>query len=474
MPGIRTPPAEAAEPTTLLQSFFNVRRKEIAPVVVAAFFFFCVMTALMVLRPARDALGIERGIESVRWLFFGTALATLAVNPVFGWLVARLRRMQFISTTYAAFGCSLLVFWALLVFAPKSVGAASGQVFYVWFSVFNLFATMVVWALLTDRFSLDQSKRFFALVAVGGTLGAVFGPWLSLQLAEIWGTATLLLVATAFLALGVLSAWALVRHQPDLAPIGAVSADEHVGRADDTARIGGSAWAGLRAAISSPYLLGISAYVVTLAIMTTFIYFTRLQMVAAVGEGLDERTALLASIDLWTQVAVLVLQVVLAGHVIRRLGVSLALALLPLTMALGFLGLAIHGSFLLLVLLEAASRAVQRGVMRPARETLYTVLGREDKYKAKAFIDTFMYRAGDVVGAQAEGLLGRMGMGLVAMTSIVVPLAFAWGVLGIWLGRAQAKRAHPSTAATAPSPSQDHVPPGIPFHERLTGTSYPT
>ena len=191
----------------------------------------------------------------------------------------------------------------------------------------------------------------------------------------------------------------------------------------------------------SRYLLGIATYVVILAVMATFIYFTRLQMVAALGDDLDLRTTWFARIDLITQVTTLVLQGIVAGHLMRRLGVPLTLALLPATVALGFIGLAIVGSLAALIVFEASFRAVQRAIMRPARETLYTVVRREDKYKSKAFIDTFVYRGGDVVGAQVEGLLGRLGMGLTALASVVVPLAIAWAALGIWLGRAQQRQA---------------------------------
>ncbi|MBE2321365.1 MFS transporter, partial [Solirubrobacter sp. CPCC 204708] len=183
----------------LLRNTFNVRRDEVAPVLIAALFFFFILTALMLLRPARDALGMQRGIEAIRWLFIGTAVATLLVNPIFGWMVSRFQRLRFISATYAFFAVSLVGFWGLMMFAPSAIGQRSGQVFYVWFSVFNLFVTMVFWALLADRFSSEQGKRFFALIAVGGTLGAIFGPWLSSKLAKPLGTPTLLLVAAFFL-----------------------------------------------------------------------------------------------------------------------------------------------------------------------------------------------------------------------------------------------------------------------------------
>jgi ATP:ADP antiporter, AAA family len=412
-------------------------------VLTAAAFFFCVLTALMVLRPAREALGMQRGIDAVRWLFIGTAVVTLLVNPVFGLLVSRFRRLQFIAATYGFFAATLVGFYLLLVAAPEAVGVTSGMAFYVWFSVFNLFVTMLFWALMADRFSLEQGKRFFPLIAVGGTSGAIFGPWLASMLARPLGTPALLLVATAFLLLAVAAAWRVARTQPrpdnhgpgpGLDPEAPPAVSEH-------AIIGGSAWEGFRAVLRSRYLLGIAGYALVLAVMATFIYFTRLQMVAELGQDLDLRTTWFARIDLFTQAATLLLQAVVAGHLMRRLGVPLTLALLPLTVALGFIGLALVTSLVTLIVFEATFRAVQRAIMRPARETLYTVVRREDKYKAKAFIDTFIYRAGDVVGAQTEGLLGRLGMGLAALASVAVPLAIAWAALGIWLGRTQRRLA---------------------------------
>ncbi|HEX5577092.1 MAG TPA: MFS transporter, partial [Gemmatimonadaceae bacterium] len=185
--------------TSMLKHFTQVRREEVASVIASGLAFFFILTALMVLRPARDALGMERGIEAIRWLFAGTAVITLAVNPVFSLLVSRFRRLVFINATYLFFTASLLGFYALLVMAPAAIGETSGMVFFVWFSVFNLFSTMVFWGLMADRFALEQSKRLFGVIAVGGTLGAIAGPWLSSQLAKPLGTAGLLPVAAGLL-----------------------------------------------------------------------------------------------------------------------------------------------------------------------------------------------------------------------------------------------------------------------------------
>lgn len=437
--------------TSLLQRFVNVRREEVAPILASALFFFCILTALMVVRPAREALGVEQGIDTVRWLFIGTAVVTLMVNPIFGWMVSRFPRLQFISATYIFFAISLAVFYCLLVFAPEAIGNTSGRIFYVWFSVFNLFVTMVFWALMVDRFSLEQSKRLFAVIAVGGTVGAIFGPWLASMLAEPFGTHSLLLVAVCFLLAAVGMAWVIAKLQPERAKMRSADDPEAPPAVDERSVIGGSAWEGFRAAVKSPYLLGISVYVLILAVIATFMYFTRLQMVASVGDDLDMQTTLFARIDLYTQIATLFLQAVVAGHIMKRLGVSVALAMLPITVVLGFIGLALVASFTLFVIFDATFRAIQRAIMRPGRETLFTVVPREDKYKSKAFIDTFVYRTGDVVGAQTEGVLIGLGIGLMALTMVAVPVAIGWTALGIWLARNQRRRAQTA-------PPQPHAP----------------
>jgi AAA family ATP:ADP antiporter len=414
----------------VLQRFLNVRQDEVAPLLAATFFFFCVLTAGQVLRPARDAIGMGGGLDSIRWLFIGTAVVTLAVNPMFGFLVSRFRRLVFIAVTYAFFAISLVGFYALIALAPSAIGEVSGRVFYVWFSVFNVFSTMVFWALMADRFTLEQSKRLFGAIAVGGTLGAIAGPALAGALAQPLGTPALLLVSAAFLIAAVIAAWLVTRFQPEH---GHASAAADV----DKTVIGGSAWEGIRAVFRSRYLLGISAYVLIMTIIATYIYFTRLSMVDALGLARDQQTAVFARIDLLAQTSTLVLQALVFGHLVKRVGVAVALTLLPIVVVLGFVGLALVGSIAALIALEAGFRATQRAIARPSRETLFTVVSREDKYKSKAFTDTFVYRGGDVLGAWTEGLLGRLGFAFVGLASVAVPLAILWGVLGLWLGRTQ-------------------------------------
>jgi AAA family ATP:ADP antiporter len=378
--------------TAFLHRFTNIRRDEVPPVLAASLFFFCVLTALMVLRPARESIGMQSGLDAVRWLFVGTAVVTFLVNPPFGWLVSRFRRFYFIAATYLFFAASLGVFYGIIVLAPQAVGDVTGRVFYVWFSVFNLFSTMVFWALMADCFSYDQSKRLFAFIAAGGTLGAIFGPFLATRIAEPFGTQSLFLVAVAFLCFAVMCAGMLSRIQSRRAPAQAAAAGAGAAASNERAIIGGNPLQGFLAVGRSPYLMGIAAYLVIIAIVGTLLYFTRLAMVAERGGDLDSQTTLFAQIDLITQSTTLVLQLLVSGHLMRRLGVPLTLAIYPVTVALGTIGLVIAGSLAALVIFQAAFSAIQRAVMRPARETLFTVVSREDKYKSKAVIDTFAWR----------------------------------------------------------------------------------
>ena len=435
--------------TALLQRFFNVRQGEVAPLLMSAFYFCCVLIAIGVMRPARDAIGMSRGLDEVRVLFIGTALVTLAVNPMFGWLVSRFRRLVFIAVTYLFFAASLVGFYLLIEMAPGAVGEVSGRVFYVWYSVFNLFATMVFWALMADRYSLEQSRRLFGAIAVGGTVGAIVGPWLASQLARPLGAPALLLVSAMFLCLGVVAAWLVTRLQPAVRTE-AASASASV----DRTVIGGSAWKGVGRVLQSRYLSGISLYVLLMTVVATFIYFTRLQMVAALGDDTDTRATALAWIDTITQSATLVVQLLVTGHLMKRFGVAVALTLLPVVASLGFIGLAIASSFAMLIVFDAFFRAIQRAITRPARETLFTVVSREDKYKSKAVTDTFVYRGGDLLGAWIPVWLGPLGLGLLGLAAAVVPLAAVWGLLGMWLGRQQgsmlpADRASESASAPA-------------------------
>lgn len=422
-----------------LRAVLGIERGEVRPVATAAVLFFCILSAFTVLRPVRDALGLDLGLEGLRSLFFATALVSLLINPVFGWLVSRLGRAALVLAAFAFLIVSLIGFWLFFTLMPSQAAPIASQVFYVWHGSFSLFATMLFWALVSDRFDAEQGLRLFGPISVGGTLGAMVGPWLTSFLAQELGAPQLLLLAAAFLALALPAALGLA--SPSSPSARNAPASPHSTAPLDGAPVGGSAWAGAGALFRSPYLGGVAAYVLMTALLGALIYFTRLEMVSEAAAGLDARASMLGGIDLWTQACVLVVQLTLTGRLVMRLGLGATLAILPLTTALGFLGLAVFGSIAALIFLEASNSAVQRGVARPAREALFTVIGRQDKYKTRAFIDTFVFSSGAGGGAEMEGFLGRLGLGASLAAGIVFPLCLGWIAISLWLGHAYRRQA---------------------------------
>ncbi|MGH7388612.1 MAG: NTP/NDP exchange transporter [Candidatus Rokuibacteriota bacterium] len=396
-------------------------------------FFFCVLSAYYVIRPVRDEMGVAGGVQHLAWLFTATLVGMLLVHPVFTALVARLPRRRFVPLVYRLFILNLVVFFLVFRIADAAQAVWIGRIFFVWTSVFNLFVVSVFWSFMADIYRPAQAARLFGMIAVGGTLGAILGSTITSGLVSFLGPVNLLLVSALLLEIAGRTAGALERHEASLAREGR---QEAAGAGREPEAIGGGVFEGIRQVARSPYLLGIAALMLLFTIASTFLYFQQAAIVARTFEGDPQgRTRLFAGIDLAVNVLTLATQVFLTGRILRWLGVGVALAFLPL---LSFVGFGILGAapvLSVLVVFQVLRRAGNFAIQRPAREVLYTVLPRTDKYKAKNFNDTFVYRAGDQAGAWSYTLIAWLGLGLSGLALTMVPLSAAWLFLAVWLGR---------------------------------------
>jgi AAA family ATP:ADP antiporter len=201
--------------------------------------------------------------------------------------------------------------------------------------------------------------------------------------------------------------------------------------------IGGSILAGISHAFGSPYLVGISLYMLLFTVLSTVLYFQQAGLVEATIADRAARTVFFARVDLLTNVLAFVLQLFAFGGLVRLVGVTLTVAVLPAVSVAGFVLLGLYPTVAAVVVFQAVRRAGNFAVARPIREVLFIVLPREDRYKTKNFIDTFVYRLGDQIGAWSQALLGVIGIGLVGSAWLAVPLSVAWLLNGLWLGRKQ-------------------------------------
>jgi AAA family ATP:ADP antiporter len=411
----------------LLERAVDVRPGEVAALLLSFAYFFCLLSSYYVLRPLREEMGIASGVQHLQWLFSGTFAVMLAAVPVFGWVVARLPRRRFVPLVYRFFALAILIFFALFALAPDALAVA--RAFYIWVSLFNLFVVSVFWSVMADLYSNEQGRRLFGFVAAGGSAGALLGPSLTASLAVPLGPVNLLLVAVVLLELATQCARALFRQAPRAG----------TQTASSEAAIGGSVLAGFTAVLRSRYLAGICLYILLYTATSTFLYFEQANIVAEAFADPAERTRLFALIDLAVGVLTLLTQIFATGRVIRALGVGFALATTPALTAAGFLALAAAPTLALVVAFQALRRAANFAVAQPAREVLFTVIGREARYKSKNFIDTAVYRGGDALSGWSFAGLRGLGLDLASIALVAVPLALLWLAAGLYLGRREAR-----------------------------------
>ena len=406
-------------------------------------YFFCLLAGYYVLRPLRDEMGITGGVRNLQWLFTATFVVMLAAVPVFGALVARLPRRRFVPLVYHFFVANIAIFWLLLTFDVGKVHVA--RVFFVWISVFNLFAVSVFWSFMADLFASEQGKRLFGFIAAGGSAGALLGPAVTMGLAVPLGPVNLLFIAALLLELAVMCARRLESAAPRAgeAPL-APTAGPTPGARPGAAALGGGWLAGIAMLLRSPYLAGIAVWVCLLSLAGTFLYFQQANIVAAASDDPAVRTRIFAAIDLAIGILTILVQLFATGHLISRFGVGPAAAVLPAVFGLGFLALGLMPALAVVIAFQSIQRTANFALSNPAREVLFTVLEREEKYKAKNVIDIVVFRGADAVSGWLFALLRGAGLELSTISLATVPLAGVWLALAVALGRAQERRARQS------------------------------
>ncbi len=413
----------------VLSRVIDVRPAELRALGWSWLYIISVFVSYYILRPIRDEMGVAGGVENLPWLFTGTLLGMMAVNPPFAALVAKLPRVKFIGISYRFFAVNLLCFVVLLHIASGEQSIWIGRLFFIWTSIFNLFVVSVFWALMVDVFDTEQSKRLFGFIAAGATIGGIVGSSVTASLAKQVPAAYLLLASAILLEVAVFCVGRLSRLSSSLSAL-------PTGRRDE-APIGGSILSGFSHAVKSPYLVNVSCFLLLFAITSTFLYFQQAEIAKKYFVDRGARTAFFARVDLWVNMLTLGAQLFVTAGTIKRIGVALTLALLPLLSIFGFGTLAWAPTIAALVAFQVIRRAGNFAFARPTREVLFTVVPREDKYKAKSFIDTVVYRLGDQVGAWSYAGLGWLGLAMTGVSIVAVPISMVWLVISLWLGRKQ-------------------------------------
>ncbi len=415
-----------------------------APALLASFAtLLCMFASYTILRPVRDAFGITSGLDKIPYLFWGVFVVMLVLQPVYGWLTSRFPRTVFLPWVYAFFAANLIAFY--LWFRLQEDHTWIARTYFVWVSVFNLFVVAAFWSLMADVFNREQAGRLFGFIWAGASTGGLIGPPIVQYLAVPLGVVNLLPISAGLLLLSLVFMTQVIGWQRSsaAAPAAPAPGAAPAPRAEDA--LGGGVWAAFTQVARSPYLLGIAAFVMLMTWVSTFLYLEQQAFVAKVFHSADERASFFGGIDKWVQIASLTIQLLLFGRLFKWFGMRVVLASVPVIMTAGYALFAVAPGFMLLVVVYAVRRVADYALTRPCRDALFTVVSREEKYKAKSLIDTFVYRGGDALsGSLYKGLTGGFGAGPAAIGWFGAAISALWTVLALALGRAQ-ERARPGS-----------------------------
>lgn len=397
------------------------------PAVIASFaLIFCVMCGYFSVRSVRETAGTVLGRERVADLWIWTWVASLAIVPIYGWIVAHFRRARFLPMIYAAVAVTLATVGFIMQTDPTNTAVM--QFFYVMISVINLFVISVFWGFLLEIFAQEQTRRLFGVIAAGGSAGALLGPWLTTLLVTTIGNSGVLYLGAAFFAAAIGCQGVLLR-------VWRTQGAGHAVAAPHDTPVGGNPLIdGLKLLLTSPYLLGIVMFVLLLSGVSTFLYFEQLRIVSATFSDISQRTQVFATMDGVVQTATLLLQVFATGRIATRLGVTTLLVIVPLAMIFGFLGLAATGGFAVLAFVFCARRIGEYAFVRPGREMLFSIIGNEDRYRVKHVIDVPVYRGADVLSSQVDTMLDAANLTPANVAVVGAGISAAWALNSWWLG----------------------------------------
>jgi AAA family ATP:ADP antiporter len=420
--------------------------REFPPLIWSFLYFFFLLTGYYVLRPVRDAMGASADVEAVfptalvdwaaargwmlgeltlQLLFTGTFIAMVLLQPAYGALVSRFPRRVFLPFLYLIFIACLFGFY--LLFGREVPGR--GAAFFIWVAVFNLFAVSVFWSFMADIYSDLEARRLYGFIAAGGTIGGFTGPVITTALVGQVGVANLLLVSASLLAACVfcilrLGGWARLR-------------ERERGHASTDDAMGGSMLAGLRLLRDEPLLRAMAMVMFFGVGVGTLLYNEQAAIARTFFPTAEARTAYYANIDLAINFVTIVVQVLLTRPLLLRFGVGPVLLIPAAAILLGFSILAASPLPILVAVVQVVTRAGEFSLAKPARETIYTRVGREIRYKGKAVIDTAVYRFGDLFFVWSHKFLAVFGSKVVFGAGLLVAAGMT---VGAWrLIRAQAR-----------------------------------
>lgn len=414
---------------SIFYKIFSLKEGEFKLLALSFCFIFVIFSSYALLRPIRDALGLEGGKDELKWLFLATFITCILASLLLMWLSTRVKRRFYADFVFAFFALNLLLFYL----AMRTLNTESAafiwlcRIFYVWVSVFNLFTFSSAWSLIADIFSKEASQRLFGIIAAGASLGSIFGAASVKYLVQIINTHNIIFASILFLLCGILFKNLMIKELKKFENKASLARfDKSIGAKNP--------FIGFSLILKSRYLLAICAFILLLTSVSTFLYMEQARIIKELFPTKEARVAAFANIDLIVQSLALFIQIFLTAKIAKFFSLNALLSTLGFVVGMGFIVLAFtHPAFLPFIIVMCVRRVGEYALVKPGREMLFVPLSSDEKYKVKSFIDTVVYRGGDALSSQVESLFANISIMCVLLVGAL--LSFVWGALGVFLGR---------------------------------------
>ena len=407
-------------------SFFpSIEKKEVFTLLKAFLFFFFVLASWYALRPVRNELAVQGGIYNLPWLLMGVMLAMLIINPIYSWLVSRISQNKIILYIYSFFILNLIIFLSLWSFSGEEGRIWTGRAFYIWANVYSFFVVSIFWVTMINFFDHTDSKRFFGIISAGGSLGAFFGSSVARYFStEICGNTSISdLGPMSLIIFSIFSLLFAIYFSRSFKPTRI--------EADSSEEIGGSSLEAVQNIFKDPAIRNLGIYVVLFTMLMTTSWMISLGIVEEWSNDPCERTGLFARIEQIVTPLTLIMQVFLASYVLRKIGSLTVLTIYGLLFAMAFMAYSFFPNITTVMMVVISLRIFEYGLNKPTRESIYTKLKQQDRYKSTVFIDTFLARSGDVIGGWfVRGLVGT-GIAVLSVTWAALPFAMLISFVGL-------------------------------------------
>jgi len=411
-----------------IAGLIHIEPHERAAVTLAFLCNFMLLGSYYILRPVRDTVATVFGVDQLQLLFTGTFIGTLIASPLYAALASRVKLKHLLPGVFWFWLLNVLVFEALFQWAPQSRWIAGA--YYVWFSVVNLFMISVFWSLMVDLFTAAQATRLFALVAAGGSLGAIAGPLVTRLAVSVVGLQGLLWIAAGGFVLVIALVHLLMREKERLRAAGAL-----VQRSTLEHGLAGKPLDGFRELMSSAYTRNQALFMLLMTYVNTVAYFLQTDLVAKAFAAVADRTEVIADIALTVNICSALILIFGVGRIVQRFGVTVGLLLNPLIMLVAFVAVALSPTLFMIQALQVVRSVAQYAIARPSREMCFTVLEQSGRYKAKNVIDTAVYRFGDLSAAWIQAGLRATGLRVAGSCIVGFGVCILWGAVAVQLGR---------------------------------------